>query len=134
MNNQLKQIILVTCLIKKLVQFNTKCLTTDTMTEKRTNNSFFNPSLVEMGTNDLLKKQLVMNLPLSLNFARSNDVSISLITSVNFLKNICLKSCIIFQASPLFTLWWLYKKLVYLLEHLFIFFILDFVIPFATTK
>jgi hypothetical protein len=65
---------------------------------------------------------------------QSYDVSINLITSVNFFKKRCLKSCVIPQASPLFTLCWQYKELVYLLKHLFIFFILDFFIPFATTK
>ncbi len=41
---------------KDLVQFNTKCLTIDTMTERRTYNNLFNPELVELGTNDLLKR------------------------------------------------------------------------------
>ncbi len=106
---------------KKLVQFNIKFLTTNTMTERRTNNSFFNLEMVEMGINDLLKKQPIMNLPVSPNFEQSNDVSINLITSVNFFKKICLKSCIILKAPPLFTLCCHDKELVYLLKHLFIF-------------
>jgi len=71
---------------KELVQFNIKCLTTYTMTKRRTNNSLFNLELVEMGTNDLLKEQSFMNLLVSPNFTQSNDVSINLITSVNFFK------------------------------------------------
>jgi hypothetical protein len=66
-------------------------LTTYTMTKRRTNNSLFNLELVEMGTNDLLKEQSVMNLLVSPNFAQSNDVSINLITSVNFFLKICFK-------------------------------------------
>ncbi len=74
-----------------------------------------------------------MNLPVSLNFVQNNDVSINLVTNVNFLRKVCPKSCIILQTPPLFILWSHYKKLVYFLEHLFIF-IIDFLIPFATTK
>ncbi len=66
-----------------------------------------------------------MNLPVSRNFMRSNDVSINLITNVNFLKEVYPKSWIILQALPLFDLQSQYKELVYLLEHFFIFFILD---------
>jgi hypothetical protein len=38
-----------------------------------------------MGTNDLWKRQLVMNLLISPNFVQSNDVLVNLITNVNFL-------------------------------------------------
>jgi len=91
---------------KELVQFNTKCLTTNTMIKRRTKNSLLNPELVERGTNDLLKRQPIMNLPISPNFMQSNDVSVNLITSLNLFLKICLKSCIILQAPTLFTLWW----------------------------
>ncbi len=73
-----------------------------------------------------------MNLPFSPNFAWSNDVSINLITSVNFFRKVCLKSWIILQALPLYGR--STKNLCTFLNIFSFFFILDFLIPFATTK
>jgi len=68
-----------------------------------------------------------MNLLVSLNFVRSNDVSINLIRSVNFFFLNALKVAS-FSKLHHFSFYGV------LLKHLFIIFILDFLIPFATTK
>ncbi len=77
--------------------------------------------MIEIGISDLLKRQLVGNLPVSLNFAQSNDVLVNLVTSISFLRKVCPKSCFIFQVLPLFIPWLQYKKLMCPLECLFIF-------------
>jgi hypothetical protein len=59
------------------------------------------PKLVQMGDNDLLKRQLVKNQLVSPNFARNNNILINLITNVDFLKTICPKNCVVFKASLL---------------------------------
>jgi hypothetical protein len=53
-----------------------------------------NQKLVEKGTSDLLKKQLVEKIPISPIFAQNIDVSINLIIFVSFLGKVCPKSCI----------------------------------------
>jgi hypothetical protein len=97
------------------VKFHIRGLITINLIEKKTNCSLSNQELVEKYTNDLLKKQLFGNIPINLNSEQSNDVSINLVKGVKFLKKLCPKSHIIFQALPLFTLWLQYKKLAYLL-------------------
>lgn len=52
--------------------------------EKKLNSDLFKPKLVQIGDSGLLKKQSVNNQLLSLNFAWSNDISVNLITGVNF--------------------------------------------------
>jgi hypothetical protein len=104
-----------------LVKFYTKGLAIDNIIEKRTNCSLFHEKVVEKGTGDLLKMQPIVKILVNLNFARINDVSINLITSVSFLRKVCPKSCIIFQALPLLILWLQYKESMYLLMCLFIF-------------
>jgi hypothetical protein len=89
MRKRLRQTILVTYLLKNI---NIRGLTIDNSIERKTNNDLFEPKLIEMGINDLLKKQLVGNLPISLNFVQSNDVPINLIIGFNFLRKICPKS------------------------------------------
>jgi hypothetical protein len=90
--------------------------------KRRTINSLFNPELVEMGTRDLLKRQPVGNILISLNSMRSNDVSVNLIIGVNFLTQVSPKSCVIFQALPLFALWMWYKNPAYPLQECFFIF------------
>jgi hypothetical protein len=58
--------------------------------------SLSNQKLVEEGTNDLLRKQLV---------EKKNLVLVKLVTCVNFLEKKFLKGRIVFQALPPFTLW-----------------------------
>jgi hypothetical protein len=57
-----------------------------------------------MGINDLLTKQPIGNQLVSLNSMQNNDILVNLIIGVNFLRQICLKSCVILQALPLFDL------------------------------
>jgi hypothetical protein len=64
-----------------------------------------NQKLVKEGINDLLKKLLIEKIPINLIFAQINDISINLVTHVNFLENIFPKGHIVFQALPPFTLW-----------------------------
>jgi hypothetical protein len=100
-------------------------LIADNLIEKKTNSNLSNQELVELGTNDLLKKQLVEKVHVSPISMQINDALINLIIGVNFLGKVCPKSCIIFQALPLFILWLQDKELTYLLMCLFIFFILE---------
>jgi hypothetical protein len=64
----------------------------------------FEPKLVQMSDNNVLTEQLVKNQLVSPDSAQNNDMSFNLITCVDFLGPICLKSCIVFQAPPLSTL------------------------------
>jgi hypothetical protein len=64
-----------------------------------------NQKLIKEGINDLLKKLLIEKIPINLIFAQINDISINLVTHVNFLENIFPKGHIVFQALPPFTLW-----------------------------
>jgi hypothetical protein len=59
-----------------------------------------NQKLVKEGINDLLKKLLIEKIPINLIFAQINDISINLVTHVNFLENIFPKGHIVFQALP----------------------------------
>jgi len=80
-------------------------LTIKNVTRREIDNNLFELKLIETGINDLLKRQIVGNLPISPNFMQNNDVSINLITSVSFLRKVCPKSYVIFQALPLFAPW-----------------------------
>jgi len=64
------------------------------------NNDLFEPKLVETSIYDLLKRQLVRNLPINPNFTQNNDVSINLIINVSFLRKVCPKNYVLFQALP----------------------------------
>ncbi len=110
---------------KEPVKLHTRGLIADNLIEKKTNSNLSNQELVELGTNDLLKKQLVEKVHVSPISMQINDALINLIIGVNFLGKVCPKSCIIFQALPLFILWLQDKELTYLLMCLFIFFILE---------
>ncbi len=90
-----------------------------------------NLELGETSISDLLKRQLVKNLPISFNSMQSNDILVNSITCVSFLKKISLKSCINLQALPLFALWLQYEKPTNPLKCLFI---LDFLISFVAPK
>jgi len=64
-----------------------------------------NQELVEEGTNDLLRKQLVEKIPISPILTQINDVLVNLVTCVNFLEFFFPKGRIVFQVLPPFTLW-----------------------------
>jgi hypothetical protein len=68
-------------------------LTIDHPTKSKPNSNFTKPKLVQQGDKAI---QFV-----TLNSTQSNDISINLITCVNFLEKICPKSCVVFQALPL---------------------------------
>jgi hypothetical protein len=57
-------------------------LTLNNLLEKKTNYNLANWKLVEESTSDLLKKQLVKKVSISLILVQMNDVSINLITGV----------------------------------------------------
>jgi hypothetical protein len=67
-------------------------------------NDLFKPQLVQIGDNNLLTRQLVKNQLVNPNYAQSNDISINLIIGADFLELVCLKSCVVLQASSLSTL------------------------------
>ncbi len=60
---------------EKLVKCYTKGLTIDNLIENRTNCSLSNQELIEKGTSDLLKTQLVEKILVNPNFMRINYVS-----------------------------------------------------------
>jgi hypothetical protein len=70
-------------------------LTTHHLIESKFDSNFIEPKLVQQGDNNMLTKQLVYNQFVTPNFARSNDISINSITSVDFLGTTCLKSCVV---------------------------------------
>ncbi len=72
-----------------LVQLIIRGLTVDNLAESRTNYSFSNQELVEIGPKNLLKKQLVGKVLVSLNYTQSNDIFVNLITCFSFLRKIC---------------------------------------------
>jgi hypothetical protein len=90
--------------VKKLVQSNIKGLVANNLTERKTCNDLFEPKSVQTGDSDLLTKQLVKNQFVSPNSTQTNDISITLITCVKFLRQECPKSCVILQKPPLSTL------------------------------
>jgi len=57
-----------------------------------------------MGDSDLLTKQPIKNQLVNPNSTQSNDILINLIIGVNSLRQICLKSCVVIQMLPFFTL------------------------------
>jgi hypothetical protein len=77
--------------------------------------------LVEEGANDMLERQMVEKVHITLIFMQINDVSINLFIGVSFPKKICPNGCIIFQRSSPLTLWLQYKELACLLTCLFVF-------------
>ncbi len=91
--------------IEELVKIYTRGLTIDNLIEKRTNCNLSNQELIKEGTSDLLKKQLVDKVLVSPIPAHIYDVLVNLVTCVNFLRNVCPKSCVVFEVSPLFTMW-----------------------------
>jgi hypothetical protein len=54
--------------VEESVQLNIQSLTIDNLIERRVGSNLSNPKLVEMDINDLLKKQLVGNLLVGLNY------------------------------------------------------------------
>ncbi len=60
--------------IEELVKFHIRGLTTNNLIEKITNCSLSNQELVEEGTSDLLNKQLVEKIHVSLISMQINDV------------------------------------------------------------
>jgi len=67
-----------------LVQLIIRGLIVDNLAESRTNYSFSNQELVEIGPKNLLKKQLVGKVLVSLNSTQSNDIFVNLITCFSF--------------------------------------------------
>ncbi len=106
--------------VKELVQTNIG-LATNHLIESKPNNNFTEPELVQQGDNNMLTKQLVKNQFVTPKFAQSNDISINLITCVDFLGTLCFKSYVFLQALPLSIFQPQYKELMCLLECLFIF-------------
>jgi hypothetical protein len=82
-------------LIKWPIQFNIRGLTIDKFIERKTGSDLFERELVQMRDSDLLKRQLVKNQLINPNSMQSNDISVNLITGVNFLRTICPISCVI---------------------------------------
>ncbi len=109
-------------LTKEPIKLHTRGLTADNLIEKRTNCSLSYQELVKQGISDLLKKQLVGKVLVNLISTQINDALVNLVIGVNFLRKVCPKICVILQVLPLFILWLQYKKLMYLLMCLFIFF------------
>jgi hypothetical protein len=109
-------------------------MTINKLVEKRTTYNLSNQKLIEKGTNNMLKKHLVEEVFVSPIPMQTNDVSVNLVIGVIFTEKVCPKGHIVFQASPLLTLWLQYKKLAYLLMCLFIFFIIKFLIPLTTPR
>ncbi len=79
-------------------------MTIDDLIERIMDNDLFELELIQTDIIDLLMKQLVGNQLVSPHSTQSNDISLNLIIGVNFLRQVCLKNCIILQMSPLFTL------------------------------
>ncbi len=72
--------------IEKLIQFNIRGLTIDNLTKRRIDDDLSKLNLVQIGISDLLIRQLVENqldIPYS---TQSNDIPVSIIKGVNFLK------------------------------------------------
>jgi hypothetical protein len=90
--------------IEERVQFNIKGLIVYNLIERKMGYDLSKLAMVQMGDNDLLMRQLVKNQHVSPNYAQSNNISVNLITCVNFLRQVCPKSYVILQASPLFAL------------------------------
>jgi hypothetical protein len=90
---------------KELVKLYTRGLTMYNPIKKKTNCSLSNQELVKEGTSDLLKKQLVEKVLVSLIFTQNIDVSINLVIRVSFLEKVCLKCHIVFYAPPLLIPW-----------------------------
>ncbi len=120
-NNLSKEELVEAIHFSKPFQSNIRDLATNNLTEKKSDSDLFELELVQLGDNDLLMRQLVENQLVTPNCARSNDISVNLITSVNFLGTICHKSCIVLQMLPLSTFQLQYKKSSCCLECLFIF-------------
>jgi hypothetical protein len=57
---------------------------------------FSEPKLVQMGDINVLKRKLIINQLVTLNFVQGNDIPINLITSINFLGIVCPKICVVF--------------------------------------
>jgi len=81
-------------LVKELIQTNNG-LTTDHLIETKLDSNFTKLELVQQGDNNMLTRLPVQNQFVSPKSAKSDDVLVNLITSVNFLGTICPKSCVI---------------------------------------
>lgn len=112
-------------LTKELVKFLTRGLIVDNLIEKITNCSLFNQELVDEDISDMMKKQPVDKILVSLIFMQINDVLLNLVIGVSFLKKVCPESHVVFQAPPLI-MWLQYKEPTYLLMCLFIFSLWNF--------
>ncbi len=90
---------------KELVESHTIGITINKLVKKITSHNLSNQELVEESTSNLLKNQLIEKVHVSHILAQTKDVSINLVTNVNFLDKVCLKGHIVFQAPPPLTLW-----------------------------
>jgi hypothetical protein len=94
--NWLILFIVVACLSRS--QFKPTSRTINHLIKSKLDNNFIEPKLVQQGDNNMLTRQLVQNQFVSLHSVQSNDVSINLITCVDFLGIVYPKSCVILQA------------------------------------
>jgi hypothetical protein len=74
---------------KEPIEFHTNDMTINDLVETRTSCKVSNQELVEKGANDMLERQLVEKIPITLIFMQINDVSINLLIGVSFPKKIC---------------------------------------------
>jgi hypothetical protein len=91
--------------IKESIEFHTKDMLVTYLVEIGTNCNLSNQELVELGIGDMLEKEPVEKVLINPILVQINDVSINLVTCINFLEFFCLKRHIIFQASPSLILW-----------------------------